>query len=210
MSIETGTYISDLVAVNPLPGDQRNEGDDHLRLIKAVLKATFPNLTGAVTVTQAELNRLTGVLADIPALLAAKASMPAGTVTTFFQAAAPIGWTQLITHDNKALRVVSGVGGGVGGTVDFTTAFTSQAISGTVGYHALTAAELAPHVHTYLRSFTGAGNGLGGGAPYITVGALTDTNPGNGVNGDGHNHSFTGTAINLAVKYLDIILASRD
>ncbi|WP_354269421.1 hypothetical protein [Bradyrhizobium japonicum] len=36
--------------------------DDHLRLIKATIKNTFPDLTGAVNVTQAQLNTLaTGV-----------------------------------------------------------------------------------------------------------------------------------------------------
>jgi len=58
MGLETGTYISDLVATNPAAGDLRSEGDDHLRLIKAAIKATFPNLNGAVTGTPAQLNAL--------------------------------------------------------------------------------------------------------------------------------------------------------
>jgi len=58
MGLETGMYISDLVATNPLAGDLRSEGDDHLRLIKAAIKATFPNLNGAVTGTPAQLNAL--------------------------------------------------------------------------------------------------------------------------------------------------------
>ena len=65
MSLETGTYISDLVATNPLAGDPRSEGDDHIRLIKAVLLATFPNLTGAVTPTHTELNYVDGVTSAI-------------------------------------------------------------------------------------------------------------------------------------------------
>lgn len=59
MSLETGTYISDLVASNPLAGDSGSQGDDHIRLIKSTVKATFPNITGAVTVTQAQLNDVT-------------------------------------------------------------------------------------------------------------------------------------------------------
>lgn len=45
MGLETGTYISDLVTTNPISGDSKSVGDDHLRLIKSVLKTTFPNAT---------------------------------------------------------------------------------------------------------------------------------------------------------------------
>lgn len=59
MGLETGTYISDLVATNPVGAtDDRATADDHLRLIKAVLKATFPNINGAVTPTPAQINQL--------------------------------------------------------------------------------------------------------------------------------------------------------
>jgi hypothetical protein len=34
----------------------------------------------------------------------------------FFQASSPTGWTLDTTHNDKALRVVSGTGGGSGGT----------------------------------------------------------------------------------------------
>lgn len=43
MGLETGTYVNDLEASNPLGSDDRKEGDNHLRLIKSVLKTTFPN-----------------------------------------------------------------------------------------------------------------------------------------------------------------------
>lgn len=42
MSLETGTYIDDLVASNPQSSDVTSQGDDHLRLIKTILQATFP------------------------------------------------------------------------------------------------------------------------------------------------------------------------
>lgn len=44
MSIETATYIDSLVATNPAQEDPVSEGDNHLRLIKQVLKSTFPGL----------------------------------------------------------------------------------------------------------------------------------------------------------------------
>lgn len=43
MGLESATYIQDLVTTNPASGDNTNQGDDHLRLIKAVLDSTFPN-----------------------------------------------------------------------------------------------------------------------------------------------------------------------
>jgi microcystin-dependent protein len=59
MPLETATYISGLVSSNPASSDGLNQADDHLRLIKSTLLATFPNLTGAATATQAQINTLT-------------------------------------------------------------------------------------------------------------------------------------------------------
>lgn len=61
MGLETGTYINSLVATNPVGAvDPKSQGDNHLRLIKSTLLATFPNLTGAMTADQTELNYLDG------------------------------------------------------------------------------------------------------------------------------------------------------
>lgn len=43
MALESGTFVSDLVSSNPPGTDPKNQGDDHLRLVKAVLQATFPD-----------------------------------------------------------------------------------------------------------------------------------------------------------------------
>lgn len=56
MGLESATYIDGLVETNPTSSDNANQGDNHLRLIKAAIKATFPNITGPVTATQATLN----------------------------------------------------------------------------------------------------------------------------------------------------------
>lgn len=61
MSIESATYISQLNSSLPASSDPRSEGDDHLKLIKAVLKATFPNISGAVTTSHTALNAAFGV-----------------------------------------------------------------------------------------------------------------------------------------------------
>ena len=64
MGLETGTYIDSLNSSNPTASDAVSEGDDHLRLIKSTVKATFPNLSNAVTSTHTELNLLDGVTAN--------------------------------------------------------------------------------------------------------------------------------------------------
>jgi hypothetical protein len=69
MGLETGTYISALNAANPVTGDNKTEGDDHIRLIKSTILATFPNVTGAVTPTHTELNYVDGVTSGIQAQL---------------------------------------------------------------------------------------------------------------------------------------------
>lgn len=57
MGLETATYISQLVATNPLGTDPKSQGDNHLQLIKSVLQNQFPNFTAAaVTLTVAQLN----------------------------------------------------------------------------------------------------------------------------------------------------------
>lgn len=58
MSIETASYISQLVLTNPVGGvDNYSTADDHLRLIKTVLQTQFPNLgPAAITLTAAQIN----------------------------------------------------------------------------------------------------------------------------------------------------------
>lgn len=58
MPLETGTYLSDLVVTNPAHTDGLNAADGHLRLIKQALKNTFPNINGAVSLTDEQLNAL--------------------------------------------------------------------------------------------------------------------------------------------------------
>lgn len=65
MALETATYIDGLVITNPTGADAKNTADDHLRLIKSTVKATFPNVTGAITPTHTELNYVDGVTSAI-------------------------------------------------------------------------------------------------------------------------------------------------
>jgi hypothetical protein len=58
MPLETATLIHQLDAANPAATDEIRQADDHLRLIKAAIKNTFPNINAAVTKTDEELNAL--------------------------------------------------------------------------------------------------------------------------------------------------------
>ena len=149
---------------------------------------------------------------------------PVGTVMLFAQTAAPTGWTKLTTHDNKALRVVSGTASS-GGSVAFTTAFASQAVSGsnssttvtgTVNGTTLSTGQMPSHNHGLTQGpYTGGGNYTPpGSSNQYGTNAFTDSTGGNGshdhgFSGGSHTHTFSGTAINLAVQYVDVIMASK-
>lgn len=148
---------------------------------------------------------------------AAAGGFVAGTRMSFQQTAAPTGWTKDVTAalDNSSMRIV--IGSVVnGGSVAFTTAFASQAVSGTNGASGattLSTAQIPSHSHTYTapNSYTLSWQPYNCQtySPYDFVGAATNAAGGGG----SHTHpaaSFTGTAINLAVKYYDFIIASKN
>jgi hypothetical protein len=149
----------------------------------------------------------------------------AGTVLLFQQTSAPTGWTKSTTHNDKALRVVSGSASS-GGSVAFTTAFASQAVAGTVGTSGattLSTGQIPSHTHTaptvvlWGAAVTGTPNLFCGTTTAANSGTPTSAyyGPNTGAAGGGgsHDHSggtFTGTAINLAVQYVDVIIATKD
>jgi hypothetical protein len=51
MGLEVATYINDLDIANPKINDKKSQGDDHIRLLKEVLKETLNGFTGAILVT---------------------------------------------------------------------------------------------------------------------------------------------------------------
>ena len=150
------------------------------------------------------------------------AGFSSGTVMLFVQTSAPTGWTKSTTHDNKSLRVVSGTAGS-GGSVDFTTAFASQtptgtvSVSGTVGSTTLTTSQIPSHTHP---AYGGGSGGTGAYASWSSVTATTNHASAKVAAAEGgggsHNHSFsgsgsfTGTAMDLTVKYVDVIIATKN
>jgi hypothetical protein len=155
-------------------------------------------------------------------------SFPAGTRMAFQQTSAPTGWTKDTTAglDNSAMRIVTGSVVN-GGSVNFTTAFASQTptgsvtistVSGSAGATTLTVPQIPSHTHNF-----GLAADESPAVPFSVynnfqgVGATTSVSP---TGGDGsHTHpfsfssgsgTFSGNAINLAVKYYDFIIASKD
>jgi hypothetical protein len=60
MALESGNYINDLAITNPTSSDPKSQGDDHLRLLKTVLKETLNGFTGAILVTATDTGTATG------------------------------------------------------------------------------------------------------------------------------------------------------
>lgn len=54
MSLESGSYINDLVITNPTSSDPKSQGDDHFQLIKKVLKECLNGFTGGILLTATE------------------------------------------------------------------------------------------------------------------------------------------------------------
>lgn len=63
MALENATTINQLNPLYPVATDGLAQADDHMRLIKSTIQNTFPNITGAITATQAEINKMDGVTA---------------------------------------------------------------------------------------------------------------------------------------------------
>jgi hypothetical protein len=70
MGLESTTTIAGLVVTNPVASDPVGQADDHLRLLKNVLKTIFPGAGGVgfatpITATETELNYVDGVTSAI-------------------------------------------------------------------------------------------------------------------------------------------------
>ena len=164
----------------------------------------------------------------LPTFQAAGGGFASGTVMLFAQTSAPTGWTKnTTTGDNNALRLVTGSVGS-GGSVDFTAAFTSQTptgsvaistVSGSAGATTLSTPQIPSHTHTIVAaadeapvvpfSLFNVGQSNGGtiGPVGATGGDGSHTHPFSFSSGSG---TFAGNAINLAVKYVDVIRATKD
>lgn len=74
MGLEAGDTIEDLVVSNPTGDDPTNQGNDHLQLLKVVLKNIFPGGASQgfaipITSTELELNSLVDINGNVQELL---------------------------------------------------------------------------------------------------------------------------------------------
>ncbi len=120
MALESATYINGLVASNPTSSDNISDGDNHIRLIKSAIKATFPNVTGAVSGTHTAINSAvttantatTANSANSVVLRDASGNFSAGTVTAALAGNATTATTL------QTARTIS-LSGDVSGSVSF-------------------------------------------------------------------------------------------
>ena len=159
----------------------------------AILDSDTMAGTSATTLSSSE-----SIKAYVDASIAAL--IPEATAAVFQQTAAPTNWTKSTTHNDKALRVVSGTASS-GGATAFTTVFGT---SKTTGSHVLTEAELAAHTHTQSvplilnRSSTAAGALM-----YSNQGSAVAT--GSAGSNSGHTHTLS-----LDPHYMDVIVATKN
>ena len=128
------------------------------------------------------------------------AGFDSGTLMLFQQTAAPTGWTKQTTHNNKALRVVSGTASS-GGSVAFTTAFAN----GSTGATTLTTAQIPSHSHSL--SANNADNTGQTPRPGANRNNAVNFTPSTDAAGSGGSHDHS---LSLAVQYVDLIIASKN
>lgn len=140
---------------------------------------------------------------------------PSGTKMLFQQTAAPTGWTKDTSHNNKALRIVSGTASS-GGSTAFTSVFTSRTIAqvnlpavnftGTLPDHQHTIAVFQSPI-SYQPTSGGPETPLsyGAGATNKQTAAGTTSATSISVSSGG-----SGTALDFAVQYVDVIIATKD
>jgi hypothetical protein len=158
---------------------------------------TAPNVTYPDNTTKvANTNFVTQAIGSIN-----PSAFPSGTRLLFQQTAAPTGWTKVIDHNDKALRLVNGTVG-TGGNIDFSTAFGRTATDG----HALTIPQMPAHSHQY----TQPGDpstipGTTGGANSTVSSNYANTETTSVGSGTAHSHTM-----DMRVRYVDVIIASKD
>jgi len=148
--------------------------------------------------------------------------IPSGTSMLFQQTSAPTGWTKQTTHNDKALRIITGTVG-TGGSVAFSTALGSGAtvaggavsgnptsnlsvsMSGNISNTTLSTSQIPAHYHSNIAVNVGAWNAsYHPGAQGNTQGSVNSQNTGGG-GAHNHGHNLSGslsgniTAGNLAV-----------
>ena len=188
MPLESASFINGLNSANPQSTDSVSQADDHIRLIKATIKATFPNVTGAVTRTQDELNQ----------------PIPVGFIGMWSGAvnAIPTGWALCNgTNGTPDLRdrFIVGAGstyavGATGGAASVTLT-EAQIPSHT---HSITASTASAGAHTHTATVTDPGHSH---SVYYDMGTTTNNaNETVAASGSTFSTSTAATGITVALS----------
>lgn len=225
MPLESASYISQLNESNPPGTDLLQQADDHIRLIKATLKATFPNITGPITKTQDELNGNLVPIGVINAWYGLSTAIPSGWALCDGSTVTRTDGLGSITTPDLSDTIIIGAGtyvtrGTYAGTTDYTSTSsgTHDHTTGVAGAHthgvvvaSTTLSEAHIPAHSHLMVGAGVSNatltnttGLsqertaGGDTQYIIMGASTAPTLGKTStvgSGSAHNHTATADAV---------------
>jgi microcystin-dependent protein len=202
--LDDGDIAAAASATNYTPSAATVEG--HLSGIDTALGSITlddSEVTAAASATNYTPSAATveGHLSGIDTALGSSSNpIPSGTLMLFQQTAAPTGWTKETTHNDKALRVVSGTASS-GGSVAFSTVFGKTATDG----HTLLTTEIPSHTHTTRAEGSGGGssNITYQGGDGVDLGGFQATDAAGG--GGSHSHDM-----DIRVNYVDLIIASKD
>lgn len=169
-------------------------------------------VTNGIAGTTVPRGRRVPLISDATGVfIAATEEFTGGTTMLFVQTSAPTGWTKSTSHNDKALRVVSGTAS-TGGSTAFTTVFAARTIDrANLPNVTLTAASNGAHTHTW--GVSNPLNAIGGGSASAAGGSTTYSTSSDGAHThttDSINGGVTQTTIDFAVQYVDVIIASRD
>tara|TARA_R110000822_G_scaffold97582_3_gene221414 strand:+ start:2083 stop:2721 length:639 start_codon:yes stop_codon:yes gene_type:complete len=199
--------------------DSLSSGDPNKIINGSLFDAEFDPISTAIA---SKINKVAGETGEIPKFTSggqlessgftpANISFVSGTVMSFFQASAPTGWTQITTHNDKILRVVSTAGGGSGGT-DSPISYTGTHTHTTAG-HTLTIAEMPAHTHP-TQVISGTNTDAGNYIRANDAGSLRSGNESNSTTtggGGSHNHGATDSGgSTFTPKYINMIIASKN
>lgn len=191
---------------------------------------TLPTVLSSAAPVDLEPSGVGVVTISGPPPLPPDPTFPPGTVTPFFQAAAPVGWNKLAVADNCTIRLVSGTGGVIGGSQQFTSAMTNYTLSGnadfstvpfsgTLSQTIIDNATMASHNHfVRARGAPSSDTFMGQGNPGEVSQYDAPLNPtGSNVS---HDHTVSGNLLgtnpvsmnsaDLTVRYVDFILCQRN
>lgn len=159
MSLESANYVHQLIATNPTVTDKMKQGDDHLRMIKRALQATFPNIKGPMNNSHDVLNSVPANLAGIIQALIANTTRKGCIVAHDPQIPIPNGWAVCDgsvvpgygTVPDLRGRFIKGASptqaaGQTGGNSEVQTSTAAgHTHGGKTGGHSLTIAEMPRH-----------------------------------------------------------------